>query len=274
MQFATFYYKGASVQALIKVFVLAVIQGIAEFLPVSSSGHLVLAKTFMGLETGGSPLLEIVLHAGTLVSILVFYFTRLSSLVVDAFKGKVEAWKYASIIVLSCIPAMVLYALAGDALEEKFNAPVFAASMLCVTGLILLSVKKLAHNDRDVTWWRAIVIGVVQAFAMLPGISRSGSTISISRVLGICPKKAAEFSFLMSVPLLAGAVLMHIKEVFSGEVAGDVGSLDMGVGFVVSAVVGYFSIKWLVKLLGEGKFWRFGIYCLVAGAGSLVALLF
>ena len=259
--------------AFIKVFILAVIQGISEFLPVSSSGHLVLAKTFMGLETGESPLLEIVLHAGTLVSILVFYFKRLSSLTTDIFKGKADALKYAAILILSCVPAIVLYVVAGDALEEKFSSPVSAAAMLCVTGIILLSVKRFSHSDRDVTWPRAIVIGIVQAFAMLPGISRSGSTISISRVLGICPKKAAEFSFLMSVPLLAGAVLMHIKELFSGEVNGDITSLDMGIGFVVSAVVGYFSIKWLVKLLGEGKFWRFGIYCLVVGAASLIALL-
>ena len=163
--------------------------------------------------------------------------------------------------------------LAGDALEAKFNSPVSAAAMLCVTGTILLSVKKFAHSDRDVTWPRSIIIGLAQAFAMLPGISRSGSTISMSRVLGVCPKKAAEFSFLMSVPLLSGAVLMHLKELLSVEVSGELTPLNMGAGFVVSAVVGYFSIKWLVKLLGAGKFWRFGIYCLIVGIASLIALL-
>jgi len=259
--------------ALIKVFILAVIQGVSEFLPVSSSGHLVLAKTFMGLETGDSPLLEIVLHAGTLISILLFYFKRIAALVTDVLKGKHDAWKYAAILVVSCLPAVLLYVLAGELLEEKFQSPISAAAMLCVTGIILLSVKKLAHSDRDVTWPRALIIGLAEAFAMLPGISRSGSTISMSRILGVCPKKAAEFSFLMSVPLLAGAVLMHMKELFSGNVTGDITPTDMGVGFVVSAVVGYVSITWLVKLLGEGKFWRFGIYCLTAGAASLVALL-
>ncbi len=260
-------------QALFKIIILAVIQGVSEFLPVSSSGHLVLAKTFMGLETGDSPTLEIVLHAGTLVSILVFYFARISSLITDAFKGKKEAWLYAAFILTSCIPAILLYFFAEDWLEANFNSPIFAASMLCVTGLILLSVKCVKSREGSLSFPRAIIIGCVQAFAMLPGISRSGSTISASRLLGIDPKKAAEFSFLMSVPLLTGAVLLSLKDIFSGEVVGDITPMNMGVGFIVSALVGYFSLKWLVKLLNAGKFWRFGIYCLSAGVISLIVLL-
>ena len=159
-------------------------------------------------------------------------------------------------------------------LVEAFNSPVFAASMLCVTGVILLSVKCVKNRENSISFPRAVIIGCVQAFAMLPGISRSGSTISASRLLGICPKKAAEFSFLMSVPLLTGAVILSLKDIFSGEIVGDVTPLNMGVGFFVSAAVGYFSLKWLVKLLNAGKFWRFGIYCLIAGSASLIALLF
>ena len=251
---------------LLKVIFLAIVQGVTEFLPVSSSGHLVLTKHFLGVETASGATLEIVLHSGTLVSILVFYWRHIGQIAAGVFKGDPASIRFVLLVLLGCLPAVVFVLAAGDQLLGAFSRPRFVSCTLMVTGLFLVFTHYAKPGKKTVGWVSGLVIGLAQAVAMLPGISRSGSTIGLARFLGIEPKEAAEYSFLMSAPLLAGASLLALKDIVeNGSGCGSTG-LELGLGFLVSAVVGYFSIKWLVSLLQRGRFWLFGIYCLSAGA--------
>jgi undecaprenyl-diphosphatase len=250
--------------SFLKVIILAIIQGVAEFLPISSSGHLVIAKNLLNLDSPGV-LLEIVLHAGTLLSICIFYHKKIISLIQEIISGKGEGRKYVVWVLVSMIPALFVFLFLEEKIESCFNNPTLVGLMLCVTGLILISLKFAPKGKSDLTVVKSLLIGAAQSFAMLPGISRSGSTITMARHFKIEPAKAAEFSFLMSMPLLFAATLIGIKDLISGDPTGDVSTLSMIVGFFVSAFVGLISIKILLKLLCANKFWYFGVYCFLAG---------
>jgi len=259
---------------LFKVILLAVIQGITEFLPVSSSGHLVLSKHFLGLDATTGATLEIVLHAGTLVSILVFYCRHLLQIASGVFRGEKSAIRFVLLVLLGCIPAIIVGFAAKNRLEESFMHPRFVSCTLMATGLFLISTHFAKTGKKPVGWISGLIIGLAQAVAMLPGISRSGSTIGISRFLGIEPKEAAEYSFLMSAPLLAGVSLLALLDLFEHGNSSGNSALELMLGFSVSAVVGYFSIKWLVSLLQRGRFWYFGIYCFCMGVLTFALLTF
>ncbi len=250
--------------SFVKVIILAVIQGVAEFLPISSSGHLVIAKNLLKLDSPGV-LLEIILHAGTLLAIFIFYHKKIISIIQEIFNGKGEGRKYLLWVIVSMIPAFFVFLFLQDKIESCFNHTKVVGIMLCLTGLILISLKFAPKGKSDLTITKSLFIGIAQAFAMLPGISRSGSTITMARLLKIEPIKAAEFSFLMSMPILAAATLIGIKNIISGEPTGDVSLISMIFGFFAAAIVGLFSMKILVKLLCANKFWYFGIYCILAG---------
>lgn len=259
---------------LIKVILLAVIQGVTEFLPVSSSGHLVLSKHFLGLETTTGATLEIVLHAGTLISILVFYWNRLMNIASGVLRRDQESIRFAGLVLVGCIPAIGVGLLEKEQLEEAFKSPIFVSCTLMITGVFLIATHFTKPGIKPIRWGSGLVIGVMQALAMLPGISRSGSTIGMSRFLGIEPKQAAEYSFLMLAPLLAGVSLLALLDLLSNGNSSGSSALELGLGFLVSAGVGYFSLKWLVSLLQRGRFWFFGVYCLVAGLTSFLLLSF
>lgn len=252
-----------------KISLLAVIQGITEFLPVSSSGHLVLFKHVVGLEVALGATLEIVLHAGTLVSILFFYRKKISLLLRGFVSGERVSRRYAGLVVLGIMPAILLGLSARQGLEWFYERPEWAGVFLLVTGGYLLGtsgVKATAGTLRPVS---VVWIGLAQMVALLPGVSRSGSTICTARLFGIEPKKAAEFSFLMSIPLLVGVVLYEgIRWIRSDEVL-SVNGWVLGWGFLLSALVGYGALTWLVFTLERGRFWYFGIYCLGLGTISL-----
>lgn len=255
----------------LKLMVMAVLQGLTEFLPVSSSGHLVIAKGLLGLDAPGVRV-EVMLHFGTLVAVVAFYWKRLWSIASGVLGLKRESLLQAAWLFVGCVPALVAYVVFGDAIEEHYDSSVkFTGAMLVCTGVVLTSLKFLRDpGHAKVGWWRAILIGIAQAIALLPGISRSGSTISCARFLGVKPEDAAEFSFLMSVPILAGATLLKIVHPEAGAEA--VGWASLIPAMAVSGVVGYFAIKFLIKLLVGRGFWIFGLYCMAAGAAVLMFL--
>ena len=261
----------------LKLQFLAVIQGLTEFLPVSSSGHLALFKILFGLEgpDEAGPLLEVLLHAGTLISVLVFYRKRIWELLKGLVQRDRAAWRYALTILLSCIPAGLLYAFAGEQLEAAFSNPCAIFALLMLTGGILLSLQwqpKRPAAGKSPNFLQALLIGVAQAFAMLPGVSRSGSTYAAGTWLGVGNGEAFDFSFLMSLPVIGGAVLLKLRHF--KELSSDGQSFGMFVALILSAVVGYFALRLLARLRIAGKFWCFGIYCLAVGAlGVAVTLL-
>ena len=252
----------------LKIFFLAVLQGVTEFLPVSSSGHLAILGKLIGFDAPGVRV-EIMLHFGTLISVVIYYRERLGKIIAGVFKGRREDWLTVAMLALGCIPAGIVYLLAGDFLEEKFDGDVrFVGCMLLVTGVVLLSLRFLPDGkSAKIGPFRALLIGCAQAVAMMPGISRSGSTIAAARYLGVSGRDAADFSFLMSLPILFAAAVLQLAKDFAGDVPaeGDVGAGLLAAAVVVSAVTGYFAIRFLMRTLIGRKFWIFGIYCLAAG---------
>lgn len=246
---------------------LALLQGVAEFLPISSSGHLVIAQKLLGMHQPGI-LIEVTLHAGTLLSVIVFYRMRIWELVTGVLTGCRESWQTALQIVISAIPAILFYFVFKSQVDAAFESTHAVGMALIFTGSVLLAVRWSRRQEGAVTILRALIIGLAQAIAILPGVSRSGMTISAARISGVAAEKAAEFSFLMSLPLIAGATVKEFLEAgaSSASTTPDGVPLHMLViGASVAAVAGYFALTALVRLLRSGYFWCLGIYCLFAG---------
>jgi len=253
------------ISGFLRIVLMAIIQGVTEFLPVSSSGHLVLAGRLLGLDEQGAGL-EIALHFGTLLSIITFYRKDLLSLIkgFDSFRSK--SAKTAGLLIIASIPAAVIGLLFEEKLVSLFDSTVIASTMLIVTAIILASTVFARYKTREIGVMRAIVIGLAQVLAIIPGISRSGSTIAIARHAGVEGKKAAQFSFFMAIPAIAGATIL--------EFAKNASDLQMEyiVGVAVAFAVGYFSLSVLVKILNSGKFWIFAPYCAILGIIGLIFL--
>ncbi len=256
---------------MFEVTILAVLQGVAEFLPISSSGHLVIGQHLLGVNAPGMRL-DVMLHLGTLVSIFVFYWRTVASLFRDAFAGPAparrEAWLFVAKIAASALPAVAVYLVFKKEIEGLFENARMVGALLMFTGAVLIGTRYMPRGQRDVSFLRAIAMGAAQALALLPGVSRSGMTLASARAGRVDGGKAAEFSFLMSAPLICGGVLL---ELVKGEV--ETTRMSWGVllwGTVVAAVVGYFSLALLVKALKGRWFWLFGPYCIVAGLCTLI----
>ncbi len=249
------------------VTVLSVLQGVAEFLPISSSGHLVIGQHFLGVNEPGMRL-DIMLHLGTLVSICAFYWRTIWRII-----AKFE-WEYMLKVVLSAVPAVVVYVLFKDSIEGIFENAKMVGALLMFTGAVIMGTRFLPRGNGDVGWLKALLMGCGQAIALLPGVSRSGMTLAAARGGKVDPEKAAEFSFLMSAPLIAGAAFLEVLKAFRGTGAAtsgnEIGWLVTIYGAVVAAVVGYYSLKLLVKALKGRWFWLFGPYCLAAGLLTLI----
>ena len=264
---------------MLEVIVLSVLQGIAEFLPISSSGHLVLGRSVLGLGDVGLRL-DIFLHVGTLVSIFAFYGAIVARLVRNAFgaggsDAMRESWMYALKIVVSAVPAGIVGVLFKSRFEEAFSSPSFVGGALIFTGAVLTATRFLPKGEKDVSFLRAALMGLAQAVALLPGVSRSGMTLAAARAAKVEGERAAEFSFLMSAPPIAGAALLEIVKTVGEAEAAAARETSWGlcvVGALIAAVVGWFALKLLVASLKGRWFWLFGPYCIVVGLLSLAIL--
>ena len=254
-------------QEFFDVTVLAILQGVAEFLPISSSGHLVILQHILEVPEDIRMKLEVFLHAGTLIAVFAFYCRRIGAIV----KGLVArengarsaSWTYVGKLAVSALPAVVVYFVFKHNIEDLVKNARMVGALLMFTGAVLVGTRYLPRGERPVCFLRALAMGIGQAIALLPGVSRSGMTLAVARGGRVGPSEAAEFSFLMSAPLIMGGVAL---EFVKGEVS--TGNLSWGVliwGVVLSAVVGYFSLALLLRALKGRWFWLFGPYCIVAG---------
>ena len=237
---------------------LAILQGVAEFLPISSSGHLVIGQHVLSVDDPGMRL-DVFLHVGTLLSIMVYYRRTILRIVAGADV------RYMSKIALSALPAVLVYAIFREKIESMFENAKAVGLLLVFTGAVLSGTRFLPKGTKDVTFLRALWMGAMQAVAILPGVSRSGMTLAAARSAGVEPSKSAEFSFLMSAPLIAGGLVLEIAKIFRGGADEGVGMGLLAWGTVLSAAVGYFSLVVLVKALKGRWFWLFGPYCIIAG---------
>jgi len=260
---------------IVEALILGIIQGLTEFLPVSSSGHLELAKWIMGSNAVSEEglLFTVTVHAATALATLVVFRKE----VADIFKGLLQfKWNdeliFSLKIILSMVPAAVVGVLFNDEIESLFDGQILlVGAMLVVTGALLFLADKATSSENPVGYLSALLIGISQAIAIMPGISRSGATISTAVLLGIDREKAARFSFLMVVPLILGKMT---KDLLDGEVAfsGDQ-SISLIVGFVAAFVAGLFACKWMIALVKKSQLKYFAFYCFVAGALSILASL-
>ena len=246
--------------------VLGLVQGLTEFLPVSSSGHLVLVEALTGVHFTGVAV-EVSLHVATLGSVLVVYGRRLWGILRGLLRGDGPSVRYALLLVVATVPAGVLGALFHHQIEERFHSLLFLAGTFAVTGIVLWSTRA-SQGARDLPTLRgAAGIGLAQAVAILPGISRSGSTVSAALWGGLGPGAAAEFSFLMAIPVIAGAALLEGRRAVINIAA--VGLVPWGVSFAVAFAAGIWSIRFLVALLRRGRFYAFAPYCWTVAALTL-----
>ena len=252
---------------MLEVTILAVLQGVAEFLPISSSGHLVIGQHLLGIDAPGMRL-DLFLHVGTLASIFAFYWATLWR-IVRRFE-----WQYALKVAVSALPAVLVYFCFKDFIDGMFENARMVGALLMFTGAVLIGTRYLPRGSKDVSLLRALLMGLGQALALLPGVSRSGMTLASARGGRVDAEKAAEFSFLMSAPLIIGGVLLEILKALRGtSAAPEAAEIGWGLtiyGAIVAAVVGYFSLVVLLKALKGRWFWLFGPYCLAAGLLTLI----
>jgi len=270
---------------ILEAIVLGVLQGITEFLPVSSSGHLVLMQHFLGIRES-QVFFDVMLHLGTLGAIIIVYYQLIGSLVRIGCSTLLQADFYRHprltisgapnlrliwFLLIGSIPTGLIALLFKDSLEAIFGKPMVVAGMLIITGLILQLSRlgqKRRQTETPLRAWHTPLVGIVQGLAIIPGISRSGSTISISLLLGLSPQVAAQYSFLLSIPAILGAVVLKLKDV--GEITID--PTVIVAGTLTSFIVGYIALRFLLAMLNRGKFSIFSYYCFALGIAAAVSI--
>lgn len=262
----------------IQALILGLIQGLTEFLPVSSSGHLEIGKALFGLDLSGQESLtfDVVVHAGTALSTIVVFRKDIGKLVAGLLKFKWnDETKFSLFILISMVPAGII----GLAFEEEISA-LFEGQLLLigatlgVTGLLLFLADRAKSTGKEVSGLEALLIGIAQAIAILPGISRSGATISTSVLLGIDREKAAKFSFLMVLPIILGKALLDTKDIVSGEALGaEVSTMALIMGLLAAFVSGIVACNWMIALVKRAQLKYFSFYCFAVALIVLVSQL-
>lgn len=254
--------------------ILGIIQGLTEFLPVSSSGHLELGKALFGSDTlpEESLLFTVVVHAATALSTVVVFRKDILAIITDSLKGDQETLRFIAFIVLSMVPAAIIGLAFQDEIEQLFTSNILlVGSMLLITGLLLFVADKAQNTNKSVGFGSALLIGISQAIAILPGISRSGATISTAVLLKIDREKAARFSFLMVVPLILGKMTLDMKELAEGGITlGNGSALGLVVGFIAAFITGWWACRWMISLVKQARLRYFGYYCLIVGIAAII----
>ena len=256
----------------LEALILGLIQGLTEFLPVSSSGHLEIGKYLLG-NLPESLNFTVAVHGATVLSIIVVFWKDIVSLIRGLFAFKMnQETVYVLKLLVSAIPVGIIGLLFKDQIEALFSGRVrFVGGMLVLTGLLLFTASLVPAGKRKISWLDSFVIGMAQVVAVLPGISRSGSTIVTALLLGDDRTEATRFSFLMVLLPVIGANLM---EVYSGDFSAgnSVGTGPLIIGALAAFISGLFACKWMLSLVRKGKLWYFAVYCLIIGAVALFFL--
>jgi undecaprenyl-diphosphatase len=251
--------------------ILGIVQGLTEFLPVSSSGHLELGKAIFNLGTENDMAFAVVVHGATVLSIIVVFFSELRSLLVNSLSFQWNASsKYVVKLLISMIPVAIVGLFFKDLVEQFFTGNVlFVGSMLIVTAALLILTNFAKDKGREISFIGSFIIGIAQAIAVLPGISRSGATISTGLLLGNKKDEMAQFSFLMALIPIIG---INLLEIISGDISTDNPSsfLPLAVGFLAAFLTGLIACRWMIRIVKKGKLIYFGIYCLVIGIIAII----
>jgi len=256
----------------IDALILGIVQGLTEFLPVSSSGHLELAKLLLGDDSipKDSLLMTVVLHAATAIATIIVFRKDILEIIQGVLKWEWnEEMKFAFKIAVSMIPAGLVGIILEEKIETFFSGSImFVGFMLLVTSALLFFADLAKTTNKNVKFSDAFIIGISQAIAILPGISRSGATISTSVLLKIDREKAARFSFLMVVPLIIGKMILEIA---SGDIANsNISALNLSIGFIAALITGILACVWMIRLVKNAKLKYFALYCLIVGLLTII----
>jgi undecaprenyl-diphosphatase len=260
--FAISEAKESFYMSFLDAIVLGIVQGLTEFLPVSSSGHLVLSEALLGVSSSDITF-EIIVHLASLLAVFIYFRHSILRLLQSIVRPHMlEERRMILYLVIGTIPAGIIGVLFKDFFERAFGNPFMAAVFLLLTGAILLSTRFVKAGEKKVTGNRALLIGCGQALAILPGVSRSGSTISVALILGVKPETAAEYSFLLAIPAIGGAAILQIKELMALDAAL---MAPYAVGFVTTFIFALIAVYAVLSVIRRGRFDYFAYYCFAAG---------
>jgi undecaprenyl-diphosphatase len=258
--------------SLFESLILGIIQGLTEFLPVSSSGHLEIFKEIFSsdYQPKESLLITITLHAATAMSTLFYFRKDIGFIFKELLRfEKSESLYFALKIILSMIPAVIVGLFFEDFIASLFDINLLLVGfMLLITAFLLFQADRIGKNNKPLNYRSALLIGVIQAIAILPGISRSGATIALAVLLGIDRERAARFSFLMVIPLIFGSMAKSLLEIDSVTQSPDY--LSLLVGFIAAFITGIFACKWMIALVKKSQLKYFSFYCIVVGVIAIV----
>lgn len=252
---------------IIQVIVLSITQGITEWFPVSSSGHLALIQEFFNMNVPIA--FDVFLHFASLIVIILVFWKDIRDIILGIVKKDKKYINIFLYLIIASVPAAVVGFLLKDKIESIFSNILFIGISLVTTGILLFLTKFAKNKNKELNIKNSITIGLAQAFAILPGISRSGSTISIGLLSGLNSREAARFSFLLSIPAILGASILEIK---------DMGRIDniwyLLIGFFVTIIIGFLSLKYLLKIIDKNKFKNFSFYCVLLGVLVIIYSLY
>ena len=261
----------------LQALVLGIIQGLTEYLPVSSSGHLAIGSYLFGIDGEENLAFTVLVHVATVMSTFVVLWKEIDWILKGLFKFKMnDETKYFLNIVVSMIPIGIVGVFFKETVEEIFGSGLLIVGCCLLLTAVLLTFSYYAkpRQRENISMKDAFIIGLAQACAVLPGLSRSGSTIATGLLLGNKKEKLAQFSFLMVIPPILGEALLDVLKAAKGEEAfGDISVLPLVVGFIAAFVSGYLACKWMINIVKKGKLIYFGIYCAIAGAVTIVCSL-
>ena len=261
----------------LQALVLGIVQGLTEYLPVSSSGHLAIGSALFGVNPDDNLAFTIMVHVATVLSTLVVLWKEIDWILKGLFKFKMnDETKYFINIIISMIPVGIVGVFFKDKVEQVFGSGllVVGCCLLLTAALLVFSYYAKPRQREHISMKDAFIIGIAQAVAVLPGLSRSGSTIATGLLLGNKKEKLAQFSFLMVIPPILGEALLDVLKAVKGEEAfGDINAVALTVGFLAAFISGCIACKWMINIVKKGKLVWFGVYCAIAGATTIVCSL-
>ena len=261
----------------LQALILGIIQGLTEYLPVSSSGHLAIGSYLFGLQDSDNLMFTVLVHVATVLSTFVILWSEIDWILKGLFKFKMnDETKYFINILISMIPVGIVGVFFKDYVEEVFGSGLLIVGIMLLVTAALLTFSYYAKPriKQNISWKDALIIGIAQACAVMPGLSRSGSTIATGLLLGNKKESLAQFSFLMVIPPILGEALLDVMKMMKGEdVFGSISTLPLMVGFLAAFISGCIACKWMISIVKRGKLIYFGIYCAIVGAVTIICSL-
>jgi len=262
---------------LLTVILLGIVEGLTEFLPVSSTGHLILASELLGYDAARWATFNVVIQLGAILAVVVLYWRTFWTVALGLLRREESSWRFIANLLLAFLPSALIGLALHSYIEALLGAPMVVAVALVLGGIAIILIERLIETGRisgvaNIPFSRALGIGFIQCLAMIPGVSRSGATIMGALMLGIDRRTAAEFSFFLAIPTMLGATTLEIAKNRDALASAAVNWTDIGIGFVVSFIVAILVIKWFVGMVSRSGFYPFAWYRIIAGIAAIAWL--